>query len=192
VSWSQIWLPFLHLDAGQYAHNELPSAQGSQGGNTDPAHMACLLCAGRQSPPDDNGHSSSTWEVPCHKPDRPCCMQAPGSVHKLNYLQHREEKVAADLALMASLLSSSRQNNTIGDMGATYSTQASMKMSGKDMTAKMAATTMLKRTARTKCKRVHKASVCCIGSWTMQVIEVMGSRVSGEVTSVQDCMLLLC
>ena len=86
-------------------------------------------------------------------------MQAPGSVHKLNYLQHREEKVAADLALMASLLSSSRQNNTIGDMGATYSTQASMKMSGKDMTAKMAATTMLKRTARTKCKHLHKASV---------------------------------
>ncbi len=31
-------------------------------------------------------------------------MQTPGSVHKLNYLQHREEKVAADLALMASLL----------------------------------------------------------------------------------------
>ena len=89
-------------------------------------------------------------------------MQTPGSVHKLNYLQHREEKVAADLALMASLLSSSRHNNTIGDMGATYSTQASMKMSGKDMTAKMAATTMLKRTARTKCKRLHKASVCCI------------------------------
>ena len=92
-------------------------------------------------------------------------MQAPGSVHKLNYLQHREEKVAADLALMASLLSSSRQNNTIGDMGATFSSQASMKMSGKDMTAKMAATTMLKRTARTKCKHLHKASVCCIGSW---------------------------
>ncbi len=95
-------------------------------------------------------------------------MQTPGSVHKLNYLQHREEKVAADLALMASLLSSSRQNNTIGDMGATYSTQASMKMSGKDMTAKMAATTMLKRTARTKCKHLHKACVCfaAFGSWT--------------------------
>ncbi|DBA91605.1 hypothetical protein WJX77_012297 [Trebouxia sp. C0004] len=77
-------------------------------------------------------------------------VQAPGSVHKLNYLQHREEKVAADLALMASLLGTSRQNNTIGDMGATYSTQASMKMSSKDMTAKMATTTMLKRTARTK------------------------------------------
>lgn len=90
-------------------------------------------------------------------------MQAPGSVHKLNYLQHREEKVAADLALMASLLSSSRQNNTIGDMGATYSTQASMKMSGKDMTAKMAATTMLKRTARTKCKQ--PAQSFCLLHW---------------------------
>ena len=83
-------------------------------------------------------------------PDPP--LQAPGGAHKLNYLQHREEKVAADLALIAGLLSNSRDNGTIGDMGATYNTQASMKMSGKDMTAKMATTSVLKRTIRSKCK----------------------------------------
>lgn len=79
-------------------------------------------------------------------------LQAPGGSHKLNYLQHREEKVAADLALIAGLLSNSRDNGTIGDMGATYNTQASMKMSGKDMTAKMSTTSVLKRTTRSKCK----------------------------------------
>ena len=79
-------------------------------------------------------------------------MQAPGSVHKLNYLQHREEKVAADLALIASLLSNSRENGTIGDMGASYNTQASMKMASKTMSAKMSTTSMMRRTARSKCK----------------------------------------
>ena len=79
-------------------------------------------------------------------------MQAPGSVHKLNYLQHREEKVAADLALIADLLSNSRENGTIGDMGASYNTQASMKMASKTMSAKMSTTSMMRRTARSKCK----------------------------------------
>ncbi len=39
-------------------------------------------------------------------------MQAPGSVHKLNYLQHREEKVAADLALMACLLCAGKDHSS--------------------------------------------------------------------------------
>lgn len=93
-------------------------------------------------------------------------MQAPGSVHKLNYLQHREDKVTADLNLIASLLSCSRQNGTIGDMGASYATQASMKMTGKDMTAtaKMATTFVLKRTARTKCTQCCplRNTACCV------------------------------
>jgi hypothetical protein len=36
-------------------------------------------------------------------------MQTPGSVHKLNYLQHREAKVEAGSALMACQLCSGRQ-----------------------------------------------------------------------------------
>ena len=87
-------------------------------------------------------------------------LQAPGSAHKLNYLQHREDKVTADLALIASLLSASRQNNTVGDMGATYNMQASMKATGKDVTAKMAATSMLKRTMRPKCRRLFEYAAC--------------------------------
>ena len=79
-------------------------------------------------------------------------MQAPGSVHKLNYLQHREEKVASDLALIAGLLSNSRENGTIGDMGASYNTPGSMKLASKTMTAKMSTTSMMRRTARSKCK----------------------------------------
>lgn len=79
-------------------------------------------------------------------------MQAPGSVHKLNYLQHRKEKVASDLALIAGLLSNSRENGTIGDMGASYNTPGSMKLASKTMTAKMSTTSMMRRTARSKCK----------------------------------------
>ena len=86
-------------------------------------------------------------------------------MHKLNYLQHREEKVAADLALIASLLHTSRLNNTIGDMGASYISQVTTKMSTKELNAKMAASSMLKRTARSKCKQMHwrplSMAVCC-------------------------------
>jgi len=94
-------------------------------------------------------------------------------VHKLNYLQHREEKVAADLALIASLLTTSRQNNTIGDMGASYTSQASMKMTGRDMTAtaKMAATSVLKRTARSKCKQPYRC--CSTSAWLVCVNECL-------------------
>lgn len=73
-------------------------------------------------------------------------------MHKLNYLQHREEKVASDLALIAGLLSNSRENGTIGDMGASYNTPGSMKLASKTMTAKMSTTSMMRRTARSKCK----------------------------------------
>ena len=79
-------------------------------------------------------------------------LQAPGSIHKLNYLQHREEKVAADLALIAGLLDTSRQNGTMGDMGASYNTPALAKTEGKEMTAKMATTSRLKHMSRTKCE----------------------------------------
>ena len=82
-------------------------------------------------------------------------MQATGSVHKLNYLQHREEKVAADLALIATLLNNSRENGTIGGRGASYNQQASVKATGKNAAAKLASTSMLRRTARSKCKLLH-------------------------------------
>ena len=91
-------------------------------------------------------------------------MQAPGSVHKLNYLQHREEKVAADLALIAGLLSNSRENGTIGDMGASYNTQVSMKMASKTMSAKMSTTSMMRRTARSKCKWLSLLQLAAVSS----------------------------
>ena len=67
--------------------------------------------------------------------------------HKLNYLQHREEKVAADLHLIASLLATSRQNGTIGDMGASYSKQPSMKGTSKPASAKSVTSATNRQTA---------------------------------------------
>lgn len=97
-------------------------------------------------------------------------------MHKLNYLQHREEKVAGDLALIASLLHTSRLNNTIGDMGASYSSQPTTKMSTKELNAKMAASAMLKRTARSKCKQMHRrhhpVAVCCC-AWCSRICSLL-------------------
>ena len=75
-------------------------------------------------------------------------------MHKLDYLQHREEKVASHLALIAGLLSDSRDKGTIGDMGASYNTQTSMKMkmTGQIANATMSNTSMMRRTARSKSK----------------------------------------
>ena len=59
--------------------------------------------------------------------------------------------------MIANLLDASRQNGTIGDMGASYNTQVSTKTDAKDMAAKMSATSRLKRMSRTKC--------ICVRAW---------------------------
>ena len=74
---------------------------------------------------------------------------------QLNYLQHREEKVAADLSLIASLLATSRHNGTIGDMGASYTQQASLKGASKPASAKSVASASMRQAAHATGKPCH-------------------------------------
>ena len=89
-------------------------------------------------------------------------MQAPGTTHKLNYLQHREEKVAADLQLIATLLSSSRQNGTIGDMGASYTSQASLKGTRSVGAAKTVMATTTKRAQAASKSKCGAMQLLCV------------------------------